>query len=68
MNGVRWFAVGFATLVSGVIGAAAVVANGNAWQVWAVAVFVAGAGLAAFGWGARQIGFARRLLAETIVG
>jgi hypothetical protein len=68
MNSFRWFAAGLAVAIAGLIGVAAAVANDNAWTVWAVAVFIAGAGLAAFLWWAGQIRIARQLLAQTAVG
>lgn len=63
-NGQRWLALVFAVIGLGVIGAAAVVANDNAWGVWMVAIVVAAEGLIAYRWSERRLWIARRLQAE----
>jgi len=63
-SGQRWLFVVFTVVGAGSIGAAAVVANGNDWRVWAVALVVAAEGLVAFRWSKRQLRTARLLVAE----
>jgi peptidoglycan/LPS O-acetylase OafA/YrhL len=67
-NCLRWLAAVYAAVVAGLVGLAAVVANDNAWGVWAVAVTVAAVGLVAFRWSDRRRRVARRLLAELPAG
>jgi hypothetical protein len=67
-NGLRWLAAVYAAVVASLVGLAAVVANDNAWGVWAVALIVAAVGLAAFRWSGRRLRTARRLQAELLAG
>lgn len=67
-NSQRWLAVVFAVVGVGIIGAAAVVANDNAWGVWMVAIVVAAEGVVAYRWSERQLQTARRLQAERPTG
>jgi hypothetical protein len=63
LNAQRWMASAALAVVAGVIGAAAVVANDNAWTVWALAILVLAGGLSASHlWGRRRR--VERLLAE----
>ena len=63
-NDQRWPAVVVTGLGSVAIGAAAVVADDDAWGVWLVAVVVAAEGLVVFRWSDRRRRVAERLLAE----
>jgi hypothetical protein len=65
-NGLRWLAAVYGAVVAALIGLAAVVANDNAWGVWALAVIVAAVSLAAFRWAGRRLRVARRLQAEAL--
>ncbi len=67
-NGLRWLAAVYGAVVASLIGLAAVVANDNAWGVWAVALIVAAVSLAAFRWSGRRLRIARRLQAELLAG
>lgn len=67
-NGLRRLAAVYAAVVAILIGLAAVIANDNAWGVWALALIVAGVGLVAFGWSGRRLRIARRLKAELPAG
>ena len=67
-NSQRWLAVVFAVVGVGIIGAAAVVANDNAWGVWMVAIVVAAEGVVAYRWSERRLQSARRLQAELSAG
>jgi Flp pilus assembly protein TadB len=64
LNGLRWVVVFFSGLGAVLIGAAAEVANDNAWGVWAVALVVAAAGLAACRLPQRRLRMVRRLQAQ----
>jgi hypothetical protein len=57
-----WFAIN--VVVAGLTGASAIVANHNAWTVWAVAVVVAAQGAVALRLIGPRLRTARRLLAE----
>ncbi|MGY2085303.1 hypothetical protein [Blastococcus sp. SYSU DS0539] len=67
-NSQRWLAVVFAVVGVGIIGAAAGVANDNAWGVWMVAIVVAAEGVVAYRWAERRLQTARRLQAELPAG
>ncbi|MGY1689162.1 hypothetical protein [Geodermatophilus sp. SYSU D01105] len=62
-NSQRWLAVAFAVVGVGVIGAAAIVANDNAWGVGTVAIVVTAEGVAAHRWSGRRLRTARGLQA-----
>jgi hypothetical protein len=59
-----WLTVVFAVVACASIGAAAVVANGNDWRVWAVALVVAGEAWSVLRFTARRLSTARSLLAR----
>jgi hypothetical protein len=63
-NGQRWLAVVVGGVGAAGIGASAVVANGNAWGVWLVAVVVAAEGAVAYRCSERRLRAVRRLQAE----
>lgn len=67
-NSQRWLAVVFAVLGVGIIGAAAAVADDNAWGVWLVAIVVAVEGVVAYRWAERRLQTARRLQAALPAG
>jgi hypothetical protein len=67
-NSQRWLAVVFAVVGVGIIGAAAVVANDNAWGVWLVAIAVAAEGVVAYRWSERRLRIARGLQAGLLAG
>jgi len=64
LSGQRLVAVVGSAVGAGVIGASAVVANNNAWAVWAVAGVVATGGLVAFRLCSQRLRMADRLLGE----
>lgn len=63
----RWASVGAAVVGSGLIGAAALVADDDGWTVGAVAVVVAALGVVAARWFGRELQVARRLLADPAI-
>jgi hypothetical protein len=67
-NSQRWLAAAFGVVGVGLIGAAAVVANDNAWGVWLVAIVVAAEGVVANRWSERRLRTTRRLQAELPAG
>jgi hypothetical protein len=67
-NGLRWLAAVYAAVVAVLVGLTAVIANDNAWGVWALALIVAAVGLVAFRWSGRRLRTARRLQAELPAG
>jgi hypothetical protein len=64
MRGQRWLAVALAVVGGGLTGAAAAVANDNAWSVWAVAVVVTAEGLLGCRLWTVRLRVARRLRAS----
>ncbi|MGY1664840.1 hypothetical protein [Geodermatophilus sp. SYSU D00696] len=67
-HGLRWLAAVYGAVVASLIGLAAVVANDNAWGVWAVATIVAVVSLAAVRWSGRRLRVAQRLQADLPAG
>ena len=61
-SGQKWLALVFGVLGAGLVGAAAVLANGNDPGVWLVAVVVAAGGGVVHRWSTRRLEIARRLL------